>query len=201
MNALGAFITDWIRSILIEGIMGNFIGMFDDINIRIGEVATNVGQTPLSWNSGVFNLVRNLSEVVIIPIAGMILTFVLCYELISAIIDRNSMSDFDPYQIYKWIFKTFVATYLLTHTFDIVMFIFGLAQHAVNASAGVITGNLNVNIAMTSLQAQLETMHPGIMLGLFMESMLLRWVMKGISIAIFVIIYGRMLEIYLTISV
>ena len=136
MNAIRDSIGEWIKTMLINGIMSNFLGMFEDVNIRIGEVASNVGATPMSWNMGVFSLVRTLSEVVIIPVAGMILTFVLCNELISAIIERNNMANFDHFQLYKWIFKTFVATYLLTHTFDIVMFIFGLAQHVVDTSAG-----------------------------------------------------------------
>ena len=201
MNALLEGIGDWIKEMLINSIMGNFLGMFEDVNIRIGEVAANVGATPMSWNMGVFNLVRTLSEVVIIPVAGMILTFVLCYELISAIIERNNMAHFDHSQIFKWIFKTFVATYLLTHTFDIVMFIFGLAQHVVNASAGVIIGDLSVDFAMTNLATQLELLGPGALMSLLMESLLLRFIMKAVSVAIFCIIYGRMIEIYLAISI
>ena len=111
----------------------------------MGEIAANVGQTPQGWNSGVFSMIRTLSDTAVIPIAGMILTFVLCYELIQLIVEKNNMHEFDTFNIYKWIFKTFVAVYILTHTFDIVMGVFGLAQNVVNASAGVISGSLEIN--------------------------------------------------------
>ena len=130
-------IAEWFRGILIEGIISNFTGLFDEVNTKVGEIATQVGQTPAGWNASVFALIRTLSETVIIPIAGIILTFVLCYELITMIIEKNNMHDFDTFQIYKWIFKTFVAVFILTHTFDIVMGIFELAQHVVTQSAAV----------------------------------------------------------------
>ncbi|GHU92163.1 hypothetical protein FACS1894202_14600 [Clostridia bacterium] len=110
-------IAEWFRGILVEGIIANFTGMFDEVNTKVGEIAAQVGQTPEGWNSGVFGLVRTLSETVIIPVAGIILTFVLCYELITMIIDKNNMHDFDTFNIYKWIVKTFIAVFILTHTF------------------------------------------------------------------------------------
>jgi hypothetical protein len=127
-------IADWFRGLMIDGIMSNFAGMFEEVNTKVGEIASRVGSTPQGWNASIFALIRTLSETVIIPVAGMILTFVLCYELISMIIEKNNMADFDTFNIFKWIFKTFVATYILTHTFDIVMGIFALAQHVVNGS-------------------------------------------------------------------
>ena len=153
------------------------------------------------WNAGVFNLIRTLSETVVIPVAGMILTFVLCYELITMIIEKNNMADFDTFNIFKWIFKTFVATYILTHTFDIVMGVFALAQWVVNGSAGVIGSSLDVNLALTNLETQLEAMGTGELIGLFFESAILSLAMKAISLCVFIIIYGRMIEIYLTCSI
>ena len=194
-------IADWFRGILIEGIISNFTGLFDEVNSKVGEIATQVGQTPEGWNSAVFGLIRTLSETVIIPIAGIILTFVLCYELIQVVIEKNNMHDFDTFQIYKWILKTFIAVFILTHTFDIVMGIFELAQHVVNQSAGVIGSNLDMNLALTELETQLAAMGTGELIGLYLESAILGLAMKAISICVFIIIYGRMLEIYLTCSI
>ena len=195
------WIFDWFRGIFIDGIIANFTGMFDEINTKVGEIATQVGQTPEGWNSGVFNLIRTISETVIIPIAGIILTFVLCYELITMIIEKNNLHDFDTFQIYKWILKTFIAVYILTHTFDIVMGIFELAQHVVHQSAGVIGSSLDMNLALTDLREQLDLMGTGELIGLYLESAILSLAMKAISLCVFIIIYGRMLEIYLTCSI
>ena len=194
-------ISDWFRGILADGITTNFTGMFDEVNTKVGEIAGQVGQTPQGWNPGVFSLIRTLSETVVIPVAGMILTFVLCYELISMVIEKNNMADFDTFNIFKWIFKTFVATYILTHTFDIVMGIFSLAQHVINGSAGIINGSLNMNLALTGLDTQLASMGTGELLGLYLESAILSLAMKAISLCVFIIIYGRMIEIYLTCSI
>ena len=194
-------IANWFRGILVDGIMANFAGMFDEVNSKVGEIAGQVGQTPAGWNPGVFNLIRTLSETVVIPVAGMILTFVLCYELITMIIEKNNMAEFDTFNIFKWIFKTFIATYILTHTFDIVMGIFSLAQWVVNGSAGVIAGSLDMNLALTNLETQLEAMGVGELLGLYLQSSILSLAMKAISLCVFIIIYGRMIEIYLTCSI
>jgi len=193
-------IAEWFRGILVDGIKANFAGMFDEVNSKVGEIAAQVGQTPEGWNSGVFSLIRTLSETVVIPVAGMILTFVLCYELISMVMEKNNMADFDTLNIFKWIFKTFVATYILTHTFDIVMGIFELAQHVVNGSAGVIGGSLDMKLALTELETQLAAMSTGELIGLYLESAILSLAMKAISLCVFIIIYGRMIEIYLTCS-
>jgi len=194
-------IANWFRGILIDAIMSNFTGMFDEVNTRVGEIAAQVGQTPQGFNSGIFNLIRTLSETVIIPIAGIILTFILCYELIHMIIDRNNMNDFDTFIVFKWVFKTFCAVFILTNTFDIVMSVFSMAQNVVNNSAGIITGNMNMNLALTQLEAQLMEMGTGPLLGLYIQSAILSIAMSVMSICIFIIIYGRMIEIYLTISV
>jgi hypothetical protein len=194
-------ITEWINGLLIDGITSNFTGMFNEVNTKVGEISTQVGQTPQGWNPGVFSMIQTLSETVIIPIAGMILTFILCYELIHMVIERNNMNDFETFIIYKWIFKTFVAVYILTHTFDIVMGVFSLAQYVVNQSAGLIGGSLDINLALTDLTAQLEAMNTGELIGLFIESAILSLAMKAISLCVFIIIYGRMIEIYLTVSI
>lgn len=201
MNSLLDKIGEWFKEALIGGITGNFQGMFEEVNAKAGEIASQVGQTPEGWNSGVFSMIKSLSDTVILPVAGMILTFVLCYELIQLIIEKNNMHDFDTWIFFKWIFKTFAATYILTHTFDIVMGVFDLAQRAVNGSAGIISGSLNINLAMDGLQAQLESMEWYALMGLYMESAILSLCMKALSVCIFLIIYGRMLEIYLTTSV
>ena len=194
-------IADWFRGLLIDGIVSNFTGMFDEVNRKVGEIASQVGQTPAGWNAGVFNLIRTLSETVVIPVAGMILTFVLCYELITMIVEKNNMAEFDTFNIFKWIFKTFVATYILTHTFDIVMGIFSLAQWVVSKSAGVIGSALDMNFALTNLETQLAAMGTGELIGLYLESAILSLAMKAISLCVFIIIYGRMIEIYLTCSI
>ncbi|GHV08328.1 hypothetical protein FACS1894217_10600 [Clostridia bacterium] len=194
-------IAEWFRGILVDGIMSNFAGMFEEVNTKVGEIASQVGSTPQGWNASIFALIRTLSETVVIPVAGLILTFVLCYELITMIIDKNNMHDFQTYEIWKWIFKTFVAVYILTHTFDIVMGVFALAQNVVDGSATVIGGSLNVNLALTELETQLAAMGTGELIGLYLESAVLSLAMKAISLCVFIIIYGRMIEIYLTCSV
>jgi len=201
MNSLLEKITEWIKEALIGGITTNFTGMFDMVNQKVGEIAGQVGQTPESFNSGIFSMIKSLSETVVIPIAGMILTFILCYELITMIIDRNNMHDFETWIFFKWIFKTFCAVYILTHTFDIVMAVFGLAQNAVNQSAGVIGGSLDMNLALADLAAQLQAMEWYELLGLYLESAIVNLVMQAISVCVFIVVYGRMIEIYLTVSV
>ena len=203
MDFLFGWLEDWIKQGLIDGIMGQFTGIYDSINAQVGEIAAQVGQTPQGWNSGVFSMIRTLSDTAIIPIAGLILTFVLCYELIQLIIEKNNMHEFDLMNLYKWIFKTFVAVYILTHTFDIVMGIFGLAQNVVNSSAGLISGSLEVNgaAALAHLETLLQDMSIWELLGLWLEANILYLCITAITICIFLIIYGRMIEIYLTVSV
>jgi len=203
MGWLTDIITDWIREMLIGGIMSSFTGLFDRVNHHVEDVAVQVGQTPESWNSGVFDMVRNLSETVVLPIAGIILTFVLCYELIQLIIEKNNLQDFDTFNIYKWIFKSFVAVFILTNTFNIVMAVFDLAQSVVNQSAGLISGDLALGSAdmMYAIQAQLEEMDLGGLLVLFLEIQVLRLLMEIMAIIIMVIVWGRMIEIYLTVSI
>ena len=196
-------ITDWIKGILRDCIMGNLDGMFDQINSEVGEVAANVGTTPAAWNAGVFSMIRNLSDNVVVPIAGMVLTFVMCYELISMIIDRNNLRDFETFAIYKWIVKTFVAVYLVSHTFDITMAIFEMAQTVVQRSAGIITGSTSVDFAaaLGDVSAQLDAMGIGELFGLLVETMLLKITMPILSLCVMLVLIGRMIEIYIYCSV
>ncbi len=196
-------IGQWIKEFLIECIKGNLSGLFDQVNEAVGDVAADVGKTPQDWNAGVFSMIRSLSDNVIVPIAGIILTFVLCYELISMITEKNNMHDFDTFNIFKWIFKVFVATYLVTHTFDITMAIFELAQTIVQQSAGVITGNTSIQFdsVMGSLTAQLETMGNGELFGLLVETVLIRITTPILSVCVMLVLVGRMVEIYIYCSV
>ena len=193
-------IEDWFRGILTDGILSNLSGLFDSVNTEVGEIATQVGTTPAGWNAGIFNMIRSLSENVIVPIAGVIITFVMCYELIQLVIEKNNLHDLDTWIFFKWIFKTFVATYLLTNCFTIVMAVFDVAQNVVSQSAGVINGNLDVQAALSDLETQLEAMGMWELIGLWLETNIINLCMWVLSIVIFVIVYGRMIEIYLLTS-
>lgn len=196
-------ILDWIKQMLRDCIMGNLDGMFDQINTEVGEVAGNVGTTPEAWNSGVFSMIRSLSDNVVVPIAGIIITFVLCYELITMIIEKNNLHDFETFTLYKWIFKVFVAVYLVTHTFDITMAIFEVGQSVVQQSSGIISGSTSVDFAaaLGDIEAQLETMEIGELFGLLVETMLLRITMPILSFCVMLVLVGRMIEIYIYCSV
>ena len=195
-------ITEWIKELLVSGIMGNLSGMFDNVNQQVGEIAGEVGKTPLQWNSGVFSMIQSLSETVIIPIAGAILAFVMCYEQIQMVIDRNNLNEIDTWMFFRWIFKTFVAVLLVTNTFNIVMGVFDMAQHVVNSSAGVIISNTNIDLAsvLPDMEARLQLMELGPLFGLWFQSIFVGLTMKALTICIFLVIYGRMLEIYLMTS-
>ena len=196
-------ITEWLKTMLVEGIITNLSGMFDNVNQQVGEIAGEVGLTPAAWNAGVFSMIRSLSESVIIPIAGVILAFVMTYELIQMVIDRNNLHDIDTWIFFKWIFKTFVAVLLVTHTFDIVMGIFDMAQSVVNSASGVISADASVDLAtsVAGLQTRLTAMELGPLFGLWFQSLFIGFTMQALSICIFLVIYGRMIEIYLVTSV
>ena len=201
MDVLWSSFTDWIKEALIGGIMGNFQSLFDEVNMKVGEIATQVGQTPGDYNPGVFSMIRTLSNNVIVPIAGMILTAVLCYELIHMVIERNNMHDFEYFIFFKWIFKSIVAVYILTHSFDLIMGIFGLAQYVVNSSAGIISSSTSMGVSLSDLEDTLRAKEWYELLGLYIESGILSFALKAMSICIFIIVQGRMLEIYLSVSV
>ena len=196
-------IANWIKQLFIDAIMASFTSMFAEVNNQVQDIAVQVGQTPAGWNAGVFAMIRTLSETVVLPIAGIILTFVLCYELISLIIEKNNLADFDTFNIFKWIFKTFIAVFILTNTFNIVMGVFDIGQHVVNQSAGLISGSLELgsDAMMDAIRTSLEAMGVGELLGLFFEVQIVRLCMLIMSVVIMIIVWGRMLEIYLTVSI
>ena len=194
-------ITDWLKEMLISAIMGNLSGMFESVNNQVGEIATSVGRTPASFSPEIFAMVRNISESVIIPIAGLILTFIACYELIQLIIDHNNLANFETWIFFKWVFKTFVAVMLITNTFNITMAVFDVAQHVVNASGGIIAGNTAIDASgLEALEETLQGMDLGPLIGLLLQSFVVQITMSALAIIIFVIVYGRMIEIYLMVS-
>lgn len=194
-------ITDWLKEMLISAIMGNLSGMFESVNNQVGEIATSVGRTPESFSPEIFAMVRNISESVIIPIAGLILTFIACYELIQLIIDHNNLANFETWIFFKWVFKTFVAVMLITNTFNITMAVFDVAQHVVNASGGIIAGNTAIDASgLEALEETLQGMDLGPLIGLLLQSFVEQITMSALAIIIFVIVYGRMIEIYLMVS-
>lgn len=181
--------------------MGNLSGMFESVNTQVGEIATSVGMTPANFSPEVFAMVRNVSESVIIPIAGLILTFIACHELIQMIIDHNNLANFETWIFFKWVFKTFMAVMLITNTFNITMAVFDVAQHVVNSSAGIIAGDTAIDAtALEQLEETLNGMELGPLIGLLMQSFVIQFTMSALAIVIFVIVYGRMIEIYLMVS-
>lgn len=201
MGILTEWITEWLKELLIEGIMGNLSGLFDTVNTRVGEIAVQVGTTPAVWNAGVFSLIRQISETVILPIAGVILTFVATYELIQMLIDRNNLHDIDTWLFFKWIFKTAAAILILSNTFNMVNAVFDVSQSVIARSAGIVRGSTDITPDMlATLETTLEAMELGPLLGLFVQSMLIGFTMEVMGIIIFVLVYGRMLEIYMLTS-
>lgn len=201
MESILEQITDWLKEMLVAACMNNLSGVFDSVNDQVGEIATQVGTTPANFSPAVFSLIRNVSESVIVPIAGIILTFICCWELIQLIIDHNNLANFETWIFFKWIFKTFVAVTLITNTFNITMAVFDVAQHVISGAGGVITGSTAVSDTMLStLETTLNDMEIGPLLGLFLQTFLISVGMKILSVVIFVIVYGRMVEIYLMTS-
>lgn len=193
-------LTNWIKEGMVDAVESQYQGIFDSVNSQVSDISSQVGRTPQGWNGNVFTMIKTLSESVILPIAGMILTFVLVYELIQMILEKNNMHEFDTFNIFKWIFKTFVAAYLLTNCFTIVMAVFDLAQTVITRGGNIITNNLDVEASMNNLRSQLESMGVWELIGLWLESNIIHLCMWILSIVIFVIVYGRMIEIYLTVS-
>ena len=201
MDFLTDWLTDWLKELLIGGIMGNLEGLFDTVNAQVGEIAVQVGTTPAAWNAGVFSLIRQLSETVILPIAGLVLTFVATYELIQMLLEKNNMHEVDVANLYKWMFKTACAVLILSNTFNIVMAVFDVSQSVISRSAGLIQGSTAVSPDMlNNLQTTLEGMDLGPLLGLRLQSSVIGLTMQALGIIIFVLVYGRMIEIYLLTS-
>lgn len=196
------WLEEWFKGVLIDGITSNLTGLFDTVNGKVGEIAADVGATPQDWNSGVFNMLRSLSETVIVPIAGAILALTMCYELIQLIAERNNMHDMDSWMLFRWVFKSAAAVLLVANTWNIVMGVFDLTQSVVNQSAGVIIGNTSIDITavVTDLENRLSDMDIGGLLGLWFQSLFVGLTMNILSICIMLVVYGRLIEIYLVTS-
>ena len=199
---ISEIIEEWIKGILIDGITGNLSGLFDTVNTKVGEIAADVGRTPQAWNSGIFNMLHNLSETVVLPIAAAILACVMCMELIQMITEKNNMHDFDSSMFFRWIFKSAFAILIVSNTWNIVMGIFDATQSVVNQSAGVIIGETSVdfNSLIPDLESQLEAMSVGGLLGLWFQTLVVGLTMNILAICIFLVTYGRMIEIYVVTS-
>lgn len=201
MQSILEQITDWLKSMIISGIMGNLSGMFDSVNQQVGQIAGDVGTTPANFSPAVFSMIRNISESVILPIAGMVLTFIACYELIQMLIEHNNLANCETWTFFKWVFKTFLAVTLISNTFNITMAVFDVAQQVISRSGGLISGSTSVSDAtLTAMQATLEGMDLGPLLGLYLQTFVVQVTMLALSAIIFVIVYGRMVEIYLMVS-
>ena len=203
MDILLDELTKWIKEMLVNGIISNLSGLFDSVNSQIGDISVQVGQTPQGWNSGIFNMIKTLSENVMIAIAGVILAFVMTLELIQMIVDRNNMHDIDTFMFFKWSFKSAAATLIVTNTWNIVMGVFDMAQSVVSQAAGIISSDTAIDISSvaTGMESRLMEMDLGSLLGLWLQSLIIGITMWALTICIFIVIYGRMIEIYLVTSV
>ena len=203
MDFLWDAITEWLKEILVSGIMSNLSGMFDGVNDKVGEISTQVGMTPQAWNGSIFNMVQNLSENVIMPIAGVILAFVMTLELVQILMDKNNFHDGETAVFFKWVFKTACAILIVTNTWTIVMGIFDVAQGVVNQASGIIIGDTSIDLSsvIPDMEEQLMEMELGPLFGLWFQSLFVGITMWALTICIFIITYGRMLEVYLVTSV
>lgn len=195
-------ITEWLREVMVSGILGNLHGLFDQVNTQVGGIAGQVGMTPQAWNSGVYGMIRSLSDNVILPIAGVILAIVMTMELLQLVMEKNNLHDFETWVFFKWIFKTFCAILIVTNTWDIVMGVFDLAQSVVGSAAGMISSDAAISIeeVVGDLGTRLMEMEIGPLLGLWFQSLFVGVTMSALNICIFVVIYGRMVEIYIVTS-
>lgn len=203
MSWLWNKITSWIKDLLVDGIISNLTGMFDATNQKVAEISGQVGMTPQTWNGSIFNMVKTLSDTVILPIAGAILAFVMTLELIQMITEKNNMQDFDTWMIFKWVFRSACAVLLVSNTWNIVMGIFEAAQSVVSRAAGIIGADTSIDISsiMSGLRSNLNSMDVGPLFGLWFQSLFVGICTWAMTICIFIVIYGRMIEIYLVTSV
>ena len=201
MDSIIQAIVDWLKELLVTGIMGNLTNTFDSVNAQVGQIATEVGMTPSAFSPAIFNMIKNLSENVIMPIAGLFLTFIACYELIQLVISHNNLANFETWIFFKWVFKTFVAVTLITNTMNITMAVFDVAHHVVSQAGGIITGSTAIDAStLATMQSNLEAMEVGELLGIFLMSFIVQFLVYILSALIFVIVYARMIEIYLMVS-
>ena len=198
MDRIFEAIEEWMRNLLTGMVSSNLTTMYTDVNEKTGQIAAQVGQTPQGWNGNIFSMIQNLSDSVIVPIAGMIITFVLCYELISMLTEKNNMHDLDTWMFFKYFFKMWVAVWIVSHTFTITMAVFDVGQTVVSRAAGVISSDtaINIDTMISTMETAMESMEIGELVILALETMLVSLCMKIISVLITVILYGRMIEIY-----
>ena len=203
MDLIWQKFTEWLKELLVGGIMDNLIGLFDQVNAKISDAAGHIGSTPQTWNSGIYNMIRSLSDSVILPIAGVILTFVMTLELIQLITEKNNLHDLDTWIFFKWVFKTACAVLIVSNTWNIVMGVFEAAQSVIASASGVIVGNTSINLMdhLTDLESRLMEMNVWSLLGLWLQSFVVGITMWALTICIFIIVYGRMIEIYLVTSI
>lgn len=203
MDLIWEKFTEWLKELLVGGIMDNLTGLFDNVNAKVAEAAGHIGSIPQAWNAGIYSMIRSLSDNVILPIAGVILAFVMTLELIQLIADRNNLHDIDTWVFFKWVFKTAAAVLIVSNTWNIVMGVFEAAQSVVNSASGLIVGNTSINLAdhIADLEARLLEMNVWTLLGLWLQSFVVGFTMWALTICIFIIIYGRMIEIYLVTSI
>ena len=203
MDLIWQKFTEWLKELLISGIMDNVNGLFDNVNSRVAGIAGQVGATPQGWNSGVYGMIRTLSDNVILPIAGVILAFVMTLELIQLITDKNNLNDMDTWIFFKWAFKSAAAVLIVTNTWTIVMGVFDAAQSVVASASGLIIGDTSINISsvMVGIEDRLMEMELGPLFGLWFQSLFVGITMWALTICIFIITFGRMIEIYLVTSV
>ena len=203
MDLIWKKFTDWLKELLVGGIMDNLTGLFDQVNAKISDAAGHIGSTPQTWNSGIYNMIRSLSDSVILPIAGVILAFVMTLELIQLITEKNNLHDLDTWIFFKWVFKTACAVLIVSNTWNIVMGVFEAAQSVIASASGVIVGNTSINLMdhLTDLESRLMEMNVWSLLGLWLQSFVVGITMWALTICIFIIVYGRMIEIYLVTSI
>lgn len=201
MDLLLNTLTEWLKELLAGAIASNLTGMVDSVNTKVGDIAAQVGQTPQGWNSGIFSMIQNLSNNVILPIAGIILALVMTMEFIRIIMDKNNMHDFDTWSILMWVFKTACAILIVSNTWNIVMAVFDVSQNVVNNAAGMIVGNTDIELVTEGLEETLMAMELSSLIGLWFQSMIVGVTMHILSIIIMLICFGRMIEIYLVTSV
>ena len=203
MDLIWEKFTEWLKELLVGGIMDNLTGLFDNVNAKVAEAAGHIGSTPQAWNANIYSMIRSLSDNVILPIAGVILAFVMALELIQLIADRNNLHDIDTWVFFRWVFKTAAAVLIVSNTWNIVMGIFEAAQSVVSRASGLVMSDaqLSIESAITGIEARLADMELGALFGLWFQTMLIGFTMWALVICIFVITFGRMIEIYLVTSI
>lgn len=204
MEGIFEKLNEFIKEILQEWVASNLVDMFTDVNAQVGDIAGEVSKTPVTWNNSIFQMMQGISESVIIPVAGIVIAYVLCYELISMVMEKNNMQDFDTSLFFRYLFKAAIGVWLVSNTFQIVMAVFDVASDAVNSAAAYVSGNTSLDMEQTlnnMFQTSVQNMGVGELIALGLETSVVKLGMKVMSVLITVILYGRMIEIYLYISV